>query len=55
MITLKDIRLSYGERVIFDGLNATIGPKDRIALVGANGSGKTTLVKAMIGDRKSVV
>lgn len=48
MITLRDIRLTYGERVLFDDINVTIGPKDRIALVGANGSGKSTLVKAML-------
>jgi len=49
MITLKDIRLAYGERVLFDDINVTIGPRDRIALVGANGTGKSTLVKAMMG------
>lgn len=48
MITLRDIRLTYGERVLFNDINVTIGPKDRIALVGANGSGKSTLVKAML-------
>jgi ATP-binding cassette, subfamily F, member 3 len=49
MITLHDIRLQYGERVLFDDINVTIGARDRIALVGANGSGKSTLVKAMVG------
>ncbi len=49
MITLKEIRLQYGERVLFDDINVTIGPRDRIALVGANGTGKSTLVKAMMG------
>lgn len=49
MITLRDIRLAYGERVLFDDINVTIGPRDRIALVGANGTGKSTLVKAMLG------
>jgi ATP-binding cassette subfamily F protein 3 len=49
MITLRDIRLQYGERVLFDNMNVTIGARDRIALVGANGTGKSTLVKAMVG------
>jgi len=49
MITLRDIRLQYGERVLFDDINVTIGARDRIALVGANGTGKSTLVKAMVG------
>lgn len=52
MITLKDIRLAYGERVLFDDINVTIGARDRIALVGANGSGKSTLVRAMIGQEE---
>jgi ATP-binding cassette, subfamily F, member 3 len=52
MITLRDIRLAYGERVLFDNINVTIGPRDRIALVGANGAGKSTLVKAMLGEEE---
>lgn len=50
MIVIQDLRLAYGEKVIFNEINATIGPRDRIALVGVNGSGKSTLIKALLGQ-----
>jgi len=50
MIVINDLKLAYGEKVIFNEINATIGPRDRIALVGVNGSGKSTLIKALLGE-----
>lgn len=50
MITLNEIDLAYGEKVIFDAISVTIGPRDRIGLVGVNGSGKSTLFKALLGE-----
>jgi ATP-binding cassette subfamily F protein 3 len=41
--------MSYGERVLFDDVSHTIGPHDRIGLVGSNGSGKSTLLKIIAG------
>ncbi len=52
MITLKDVFLQYGERVLFDEISVTIGQRDRIGLVGVNGSGKSTLIKALLGEVK---
>ena len=49
MISLEEISLSYGDQVIFDGVSANIGSRDRIGLVGANGSGKSTLMKILTG------
>jgi ATP-binding cassette subfamily F protein 3 len=43
MLSANNISKHFGERVLFDKVNFTIGPRDRIALVGPNGSGKTTL------------
>ena len=43
----EKLRITYGERLIVDGLNLRI-PDGRItALVGANGSGKSTILKTM--------
>lgn len=50
MITFKDLTLSFGEKVLFGGISATIGQRDRIGLVGVNGSGKSTLVKVLLGE-----
>jgi len=49
-IELNSVRKSYGEKVLFDDVNLTIGRNDRIALIGANGCGKTTLLKMIMGE-----
>ena len=48
-ISLRNIFLSFGEKLIFENLNLLIHPHDRIALVGRNGSGKSTLLKVLQG------
>ena len=35
MITLNKIEHHYGEKVLHNGFDATIGPRDRIGLVGS--------------------
>ena len=49
MIFIKDVHLAFGHKKLFTGIDETIGPKDRIALVGSNGSGKSTLIKIISG------
>ena len=49
MISLSDIRLRYGPQVLFAGISASIGARERIGLVGANGAGKSTLLKILAG------
>ena len=53
MITLNKIEHHYGEKVLYNGIDATIGPRDRIGLVGSNGSGKTTLLKILMGEMEA--
>lgn len=45
MLTLSDISLKYGERVLFDRVNLVISERDKVGLVGRNGAGKSTLLK----------
>jgi len=39
-----------GTRMLLDGLDWSIGPGERIGVVGVNGSGKTTLLRLLAGD-----
>jgi cobalt/nickel transport system ATP-binding protein len=49
MIQLKDIQFGYGPKLIFNGLNLSIEPVDRVGLLGSNGCGKTTLCHIIMG------
>ena len=49
LLQLSQISLTFGGNPLFDGLDMTIQPGDRVALVGRNGSGKSTLMKVMAG------
>jgi len=50
VIRLQGLTLSRGGRVLLDRVDATIGPGERIALIGQNGTGKTTLLSALAGE-----
>jgi ATP-binding cassette subfamily F protein uup len=49
LLQLSGISLTFGGNPVFDGLDLTVQPGDRLALVGRNGSGKSTLMKVMAG------
>jgi ATP-binding cassette subfamily F protein 3 len=44
MITLKNLVLRRGTKVLLDGASATINPGEKVGLVGRNGAGKSSLV-----------
>jgi ATP-binding cassette subfamily F protein 3 len=45
----KNLAKSYGDKVVFSGVNFVIERSDRVALVGVNGAGKSTLIKILAG------
>ena len=47
MIQLSTAGKRFGPKLLFDGLDWLITPRDRVGLVGANGTGKTTLLKVL--------
>jgi len=49
-LLLENVSKSYGEKVLFQGLDLSISKGDKIALVAKNGSGKTTLLRVIAGD-----
>ena len=50
LVIVQGLSLSYGSKTLFDASSFTIGPTDRIGLVGANGTGKSTLLKVLMGQ-----
>jgi len=50
LVEMRDIRVRFEDRVIFDGLNWRIDPGVHWQVSGANGSGKTTLLSLITGD-----
>ncbi|SLN05074.1 putative ABC transporter permease protein [Brachybacterium faecium] len=46
----RGLHLARGGRVLLRGLDLTLAPGDRLAVVGENGRGKSTLLEALGGD-----
>src|SRR5580692_5771821 len=49
MIQLSSAGKRYGHKLLFEGADWMVTPRDRIGLVGANGTGKSTLMKIFAG------
>ena len=48
-LSVENISKSFGERVLFEGLNFGLNYGDKVALVANNGSGKTSMLKIIAG------
>ena len=49
MISIQNLSVEFGAKVLFAGINYVINKKDKIALVGKNGAGKSTMLKIIAG------
>lgn len=49
LISITDLKVSVGEKMILDGLNLDIRPGEFHVLLGPNGSGKSTLASVLAG------
>ena len=49
MLSVNQLRVSYGESEVLHGLDFTVAPNEIVAIMGRNGMGKTTLMKSLMG------
>ncbi|MFT4188001.1 MAG: ABC-F family ATP-binding cassette domain-containing protein [Aeromicrobium sp.] len=49
MITVSQVELRFGARVLMSDVSFRVAPGDKIGLVGRNGAGKTTLTRMLAG------
>ena len=52
MLTVTDVRKSFGSKVVVDGLSFSIPKNSIFGFVGENGAGKTTTMKMILGLMK---
>jgi len=52
VISLRDLRVSYGEREILHGISFNVQPGETLVILGGSGSGKSTLLRTLVGLEK---
>jgi phospholipid/cholesterol/gamma-HCH transport system ATP-binding protein len=52
MISLRNLRVSYGEREILHGINFEVMSGETLVILGGSGSGKSTLLRTLVGLEK---
>jgi ATP-binding cassette ChvD family protein len=50
VIEVTDLKKSFGDRVLFDGLSFKLPPNGIVGVIGPNGAGKSTLFKLITGQ-----
>lgn len=51
-ISLRDLRVSYGEREILHGITFDVATGETLVILGGSGSGKSTLLRTLVGLEK---
>ncbi len=52
MISLRDLRVAYGEREILHGVSFDVMRGETMVILGGSGSGKSTLLRTLVGLEK---
>jgi phospholipid/cholesterol/gamma-HCH transport system ATP-binding protein len=52
MISLRNLRVSYGEREILHGISLDVMRGETLVILGGSGSGKSTLLRTLVGLEK---
>ena len=49
MLSVNNLSVQFGKRVLFDEVNITFSPGNCYGIIGANGAGKSTFLKILAG------
>jgi phospholipid/cholesterol/gamma-HCH transport system ATP-binding protein len=49
VVELRDVRLSFDEKKVLDGVSLEVEPLDRFVIMGQSGSGKSTILRLILG------
>jgi phospholipid/cholesterol/gamma-HCH transport system ATP-binding protein len=52
VLSLREVRVSYGEREILHGINFDVKAGETLVILGGSGSGKSTLLRTLVGLEK---
>src|SRR5262249_56448394 len=52
MISIRDLRVSYGDREILHGVSFDVLRGETMVILGGSGSGKSTLLRTLVGLEK---
>ncbi len=50
MISVSNVSMRYGSKILFDEVSVTFTPGRRYGLTGPNGAGKSTFMKVLTGE-----
>ena len=50
VLSLQDVRVSFGEPPLLDGVSLQLEAGERVGILGRNGTGKSTLMKVVQGE-----
>ncbi len=53
MITVSNLRIQFGKRILFQDVNLKFTPGNCYGIIGANGAGKSTLLRILSGELDS--